>query len=145
MWENLNWTVVISTLGVVALASSYFLSKPTSSSAPSPGSPTVDPPKDQEFTPSELSKYNGTDKSLPIYVAIKGTVFDVSKSGSYGPGGSYHCFAGRDASRALGMSSLKPEDCVADYSNLDEKQLKVLDDWYKFFAKRYSVVGKVVN
>lgn len=27
------------------------------------------------------------------------------------------------------MSSLKPEDAVSDYSTLDEKQLKVLDDW----------------
>lgn len=27
------------------------------------------------------------------------------------------------------MSSLKPEDAVSDYSTLDEKQMKVLDDW----------------
>lgn len=27
------------------------------------------------------------------------------------------------------MSSLKPEDAVPDYSTLDDKQRKVLDDW----------------
>lgn len=45
------------------------------------------------------------------------------------PGKGYHIFAGKDASKGLGMSSLKPEDAVSDYSSLDEKQLKVLDDW----------------
>lgn len=58
------------------------------------------------------------------------------------------------------MSSLKPEDAVSDYSTLDEKDMKVLDDWHSFFScvsqsfvlpyvahnrlrKRYNVVGKV--
>lgn len=45
------------------------------------------------------------------------------------PGKGYHIFAGKDGSRGLGMSSLKPEDAVPDYSTLDDKQLKVLDDW----------------
>ena len=31
------------------------------------------------------------------------------------------------------MSSLKAEDAVADYSVLDEKGIKVLNDWYGFF------------
>jgi len=30
------------------------------------------PPKDDPFTPEELSKYDGTDRSKPILVAIKG-------------------------------------------------------------------------
>jgi len=32
------------------------------------------------------------------------------------------------------MSSLKPEDAVADYSTLDEKSLNVLNDWHAFFS-----------
>ena len=32
------------------------------------------------LTISELSLYNGTDKHLPIYLAIDGIVFDVSSS-----------------------------------------------------------------
>lgn len=43
-------------------------------------------------------------------------------------------FAGKDGSRGLGLSSLKPEDAVADYSTLDEKSMKVLEDWYSFFS-----------
>ncbi|KAF9902113.1 hypothetical protein EC991_005282 [Linnemannia zychae] len=95
------------------------------------------------FSHEELAKFDGTKPEAPIYVAIKGSVFDVStKKESYGPGGGYHCFAGKDASKALGKSSLKPEDCVADYSGLDEKERKTLDDWFIFFEKRYPIVGK---
>jgi membrane-associated progesterone receptor component len=67
-------------------------------------------------------------------------------------------FAGKDGSRGLGMSSLKPEDAVADYSTLDEKEMGVLDvrsqplntvtrlilqHWHSYYSKRYNVVGKV--
>jgi len=52
-------------------------------------------------------------------------------------------FAGKDASKGLGMSSLKPEDAVADYSDLSDEHKKVLDDWFTFFSKRYNIVGKV--
>ena len=32
----------------------------------------------------------GTNPDLPVYVAIKGSVFDVSGNGSYAPKGAYH-------------------------------------------------------
>jgi len=113
--------------------------------------PTTDdrplaPPKDDPITVEELALHDGSDPTKPIWVAIKGTVFDVSpKRETYQPGSGYSVFAGKDASKALGMSSLKPEDCVADYSTLGEKELKVLEDWYAFFSKRYNIVGKVVQ
>jgi predicted heme/steroid binding protein len=54
------------------------------------------------FTPEELSRYSGADPSLPIYLAIKGDVFDVSSNRlRYGPLGTYGHFAGRDASRSF--------------------------------------------
>lgn len=52
-------------------------------------------------------------------------------------------FAGKDASRALGMTSTKVEDAVADWSTLDDDQKKTLNDWVTFFSKRYNVVGVV--
>lgn len=88
------------------------------------------PPKDDPFTSSELAQYDGSDDAKPVYVCIKGQIFDVSaKREMYLPGKGYHIFAGKDGSKGLGLSSLKPEDAVADYSELDEKHLKVLDDW----------------
>lgn len=85
---------------------------------------------------------------------------------STGPGKGYSIFAGKDASKGLGMSSLKPEDAVSDYSSLDEKELKVLEDWVRlysvldvvfrltylcatwqlsYYTKRYNIVGKLVK
>ena len=42
------------------------------------------------------------------------------------------------------MSSVKPEDCRAEWEDLPDKEKKVLDDWMTFFSKRYNIVGKVV-
>lgn len=73
-------------------------------------------------------------------------MFDVThKRDTFGPGGSYHIFAGKDGSKGLGLSSLKPEDCVPDYGDLSEAEMKTLNDWHTFFWKRYNVVGKVTD
>jgi membrane-associated progesterone receptor component len=102
--------------------------------------PTTHPthePKDDPFTAEELAQYDGSDDDKPVYVAIKGQIFDVSqKRDMYLPGKGYHIFAGKDGSRGLGMSSLKPEDAVSDYSTLDDKERKVLDDWVSTSTSR---------
>jgi membrane-associated progesterone receptor component len=68
-------------------------------------------------------------------VVLVGTIFDVSnKVEVYGSGKSYNVFAGKDGSRGLAMSSLEAENAVADYSELNEKEMKVLDDWHSFFS-----------
>ena len=56
----------------------------------------------------------------------------------------YHTvFAGKDASRALAQSSLKPEDCRPDWHDLADEHKKVLNDWHTFFSKRYNIKGIV--
>ncbi|KAK7744497.1 hypothetical protein SLS53_003381 [Cytospora paraplurivora] len=52
-------------------------------------------------------------------------------------------FAGKDASRALGKTSTKPEDAVPEWKDLSDKEKGTLDDWVKFFSNRYNVVGIV--
>ncbi|CDO74248.1 hypothetical protein BN946_scf184536.g3, partial [Trametes cinnabarina] len=70
------------------------------------------------------------------------TVFDVTrKADTYGKGKSYNIFAGKDASRALGMSSLKDEDAVSDYSTLSEADMKTLNDWFDFFLYAINTVS----
>ncbi|KAJ9607588.1 hypothetical protein H2200_007666 [Cladophialophora chaetospira] len=100
-------------------------------------------PKRDEITLEELAQNDGTNPDGKTWVAIKGTVFDVSKNNAYKEKGQYHVFAGKDPSRGLAMSSLKPEDCVPEWSDLDDKYKTVLDEWYTFFSKRYNIVGKV--
>ncbi len=54
------------------------------------------------MTLEELAAYDGTDESKPIYLSINGTIYDVTAGRRiYGPGGSYHYFAGVDASRGF--------------------------------------------
>ncbi|KAI8924301.1 cytochrome b5-like heme/steroid binding domain-containing protein [Entophlyctis helioformis] len=94
------------------------------------------------FTPQELAKFSGATADGPVYVAIKGIVFDVTANRQqYAPGQGYSIFAGKDASCALGKSSLKAEDCHADYSGLNDEEMKTLDNWVAFFQKKYPVVG----
>jgi predicted heme/steroid binding protein len=98
----------------------------------------------EEFTAERLKEFNGADASKPIYLAVRGVVFDVSTNrAAYAPGGAYHKFAGKDASRALAKSSLEDADCIADVEGLSEEDLETLVGWETFYRKRYSVVGHV--
>ncbi|KAK9098117.1 hypothetical protein Syun_025162 [Stephania yunnanensis] len=98
-----------------------------------------------ELSSDQLKQFDGRDPDKPIYVAIKGRVFDVSSGETfYGPGGSYCSFAGRDASRALAKMSKNEEDICASIDGLTEKELGVLADWETKFEAKYPVVGRVV-
>lgn len=78
-------------------------------------------------------------------MAVKGVVYDVgSARNMYGPGGSYHLFAGRECARALAILSLKEEDCNGNLSDLTEEQVKKLDEWVAKFEAKYPVVGRLV-
>ncbi|KAK2762271.1 hypothetical protein FQN54_001281 [Arachnomyces sp. PD_36] len=78
-----------------------------------------------QLTPSQLALYNGTDPDLPIYVAVNGSVFDVSSNRpTYGPGGSYSFFAGRDATRAY-VTGCFQEDLTPDIRGVEEMFLPV--------------------
>ncbi|KAI8843593.1 cytochrome b5-like heme/steroid binding domain-containing protein [Chytridium lagenaria] len=103
------------------------------------------PAGDKQFSVTELAQYDGTDASKPVYLAVKGTVFDVSQNRDmYKPGQGYSVFAGKDASKALGKSSLKPEDCIPDFSSLDAEELQTLNKWHSHYQKKYPIVGRVV-
>lgn len=81
----------------------------------------------QYFTLEELKAYDGSDPEKPIYLSINGTVYDVSKgSAMYGPGGSYHFFAGADASRAF-VTACFQDDITPDMRGVEEMYLPVDD------------------
>ena len=82
-----------------------------------------------ELTPQQLSQYNGSDPSKPIYVALKSRIFDVSTGKSfYGPGAPYAMFAGKDASRALAKMSKNDKDISWNLDGLSKKEIGVLND-----------------
>ena len=69
---------------------------------------------------AELRAFDGSDPKLPIYVALNGSIYDVSVSPHfYGPGGSYHFFAGRDATRAY-VTGCFEEDLTPDLRGVEE-------------------------
>ncbi|KAL5615554.1 hypothetical protein BROUX41_005597 [Berkeleyomyces rouxiae] len=89
----------------------------------------------------------------PIYLAIRGRVFDVSaRPELYGPGSSYANFAGRDASRGLACSSFDSEMLTEDLDgpldpldDLTDEQIETLNGWEESFRSKYLVIGKLVS
>ena len=63
--------------------------------------------------------------------------------GTFFTGGGYAIFAGKEVARALGLMSLKEEDCSADLDGLSEKQLHTLHEWEEKFQTKYDIVGSV--
>jgi len=103
-------------------------------------------PEPRDFTREELRQFDGSTPGQPIYIGIKGKVYDVSpRADFYGPSGPYGCFAGRDASRALAMGSLEEKD-IANHSleGLDASELEALEEWIQSYEMKYDVVGTIV-
>ncbi|KAF2183774.1 hypothetical protein K469DRAFT_689898 [Zopfia rhizophila CBS 207.26] len=77
------------------------------------------------LTDEQLRAYDGTDPRKPIYLALNGTIYDVSASPqTYGPGGSYHFFAGRDAARAF-LTGCFQEDQTPDLRGVEMMYMPV--------------------
>ncbi|KEF53199.1 uncharacterized protein A1O9_10647 [Exophiala aquamarina CBS 119918] len=80
-----------------------------------------------QLTPTQLTTFDGSDPNKPIYLAINGKIFDVSAGRhTYGPGGSYHVFAGRDATRAF-VTGCFLEDRTGDMRGAEEIYIPVDD------------------
>ncbi|XP_062413391.1 neudesin [Pungitius pungitius] len=95
------------------------------------------------FTEEELRRYDGSAEGHPIYMAVKGVVFDVTKGKEfYGLGAPYNALAGKDATRAVAKMSLDPADLTSDPSGLTEEQLEALDTVFEeTYKRKYPIVG----
>ena len=54
-------------------------------------------------------------------------------------------FAGRECSRALARMAVDVAECTDQLSDLDERQIKTLEDWVRKFEAKYPVVGRISN
>ncbi|VVC41400.1 Hypothetical protein CINCED_3A019817 [Cinara cedri] len=97
------------------------------------------------FDTNRLSRYNGVDGGK-IYLSILGNVFDVTEGKRfYGPGGSYHAFSGRDASRSF-ITGLFDEENLTDHViDMDPNDLIGLDTWLNTYKKKYKEIGKLIG
>jgi membrane-associated progesterone receptor component len=101
-----------------------------------------EPDSERQFTVEDLKKYDGKDPTSPIYLALKGVVYDVTASeGFYGPDGAYGVFSGRDASRGLAKMDLKEQ--ATNITDLSPAELQTLNEWVERFNVKYQVVGKL--
>ncbi|KAJ3760493.1 cytochrome b5-like heme/steroid binding domain-containing protein, partial [Lentinula raphanica] len=107
---------------------------------------TYFPPPQRLFTENELARYDGTDPSKPIYLAIDGDVYDVTEGSAYRPGGPYHVLTGVDAARAFGTGCFKTHR-IHDLRGLTENEIKGVEHWKRFYEnhKNYFKVGKVLH
>ncbi|ORY92644.1 cytochrome b5-like heme/steroid binding domain-containing protein [Leucosporidium creatinivorum] len=148
LWTVLKWTVL-------ALVTSSFLSRSATGTwnwgyegkydSLAKVSSTLLPTPQIYFTEERLALHDGTDPAYPVYVALDGDVYDVSASAkTYGPGGGYNIFAGKDAARAFITGCFKTH-LTHDLRGLTEKDLGALAHWKGFFANHatYKKVGRV--
>ncbi|XP_073155624.1 membrane steroid-binding protein 2-like isoform X1 [Henckelia pumila] len=114
-----------------------------------------------DVTEVELRAYDGSDPNKPLLMAIKGQIYDVSRSRRllevephsnglmlkmfYGPSGPYALFAGRDASRALALMSFDPKDLTGNIEELTTSELEALLEWEYKFMEKYVKVGQIVG
>ncbi|EME47914.1 hypothetical protein DOTSEDRAFT_113808, partial [Dothistroma septosporum NZE10] len=100
----------------------------------------------------QLAQYNGRDEALPIYLALNGTIYDVTANPRiYGPGGMYNIFAGRDAARGFVTGCFK-DDANSDLRGVEWTYVpKDVEHWTEKSDEdlsrqerlyRYEMVGK---
>ncbi|XP_062970574.1 neudesin isoform X2 [Cynocephalus volans] len=89
---------------------------------------------------SELFVLN---EDQPIYLAVKGVVFDVTSGKEfYGRGAPYNALTGKDSTRGVAKMSLDPADLTHDTTGLTAKELESLDDVFtKVYKAKYPIVG----
>jgi predicted heme/steroid binding protein len=96
------------------------------------------------FTKDELAMYDGGPNSKGLYISILGSVFDVEAGNThYGPEGSYHIFAAKDASKAFITGDFEgtSEADLDDVLTLSGRDLLGVNNWQKFYEKTYTFKG----
>ncbi|PNS18260.1 Membrane steroid-binding protein 1 [Sphaceloma murrayae] len=80
------------------------------------------------LTDAELAAYDGTDTTKPIYLALNGTIYDVTVGRNYyGPGGMYGFFSGKEATRAF-ITGCFDTDLTPDTRGIEEMYIPLDDE-----------------
>ncbi|KAK6029690.1 cytochrome b5-like Heme/Steroid binding domain protein [Ostertagia ostertagi] len=100
----------------------------------------------QILNAEQLSLFDGTRPSRPVYLAILGRIYNVEKGRKhYGKGGGYHFFAGRDATRAFVSGDFTESGLVDNTDGLSHDDLLGIRDRISFYEKDYKLVGVLVG
>lgn len=94
------------------------------------------------FTREQLTLFDGSRPSKGVYLALLGRVYNVEKGRRhYAPGGGYHFFAGKDATRAFVTGDFSESGLVEDVTGLGHQDLLGILDWINFYENGYQLVG----
>lgn len=94
------------------------------------------------FTSDQLSLFDGSRPSKGVYLALLGRVYNVEQGRKhYAPGGGYHFFAGKDATRAFVTGDFSDAGLVDDVTGLSHQDLIGILDWVNFYEKGYEFIG----
>ncbi|XP_049724554.1 neudesin [Loxodonta africana] len=129
-------------LAAVALVLALAPGLPAAQSRQAPRPAERGPPV-RLFTEDELARYAGEQDDQPIYMAVKGVVFDVTSGKEfYGRGAPYNALTGKDSTRGVAKMSLDPADLTHDITGLTPKELESLDDVFtRVYKAKYPIVG----
>lgn len=100
------------------------------------------------MTTVELSSFDGSDPTKPIYISLAGKIFDVSSAKRhYKKGETYNCLTGRDATYAFVSGDLTGEaldnSSKTDLQHLTKDQEHDLNKWVSYFTETYPEVGSL--
>ncbi|KAL7526393.1 hypothetical protein ACHAXR_001470 [Thalassiosira sp. AJA248-18] len=105
------------------------------------------------ITREQLEEMDGYD-GAPLYLSIKGRVYDVSAGDRfYGEGKEYHDWVGTDASRSFGTGcrggvDRTGMDCLSEsLEGLTDKEMKEIDRWLELYElhDKYTFVGHLID
>uniref|UniRef100_A0ABM5FL96 Neudesin isoform X1 n=1 Tax=Pogona vitticeps TaxID=103695 RepID=A0ABM5FL96_9SAUR len=106
------------------------------------------PPSKQDFLPRKKCLDCGVKaarlhEDQPIYLAVKGVVFDVTSGKEfYGKGAPYNALVGKDSTRGIAKMTLDPADLTHETTGLTEEELKSLDETFNnVYKAKYPIVG----
>eukprot|EP00919_Chromeraceae_sp_WS-2016_P000565 GHVR01001461.1.p1 GENE.GHVR01001461.1~~GHVR01001461.1.p1 ORF type:complete len:151 (-),score=42.98 GHVR01001461.1:319-771(-) len=141
--------VVLIIISVITIGCIYYMYISNKSKNIIKNNPYIDNINgNRKLTLDELSVYDGSN-GVDIYVALKGIVYNITSHENgrklYGPGEGYHCFAGKDVTRALAKMSFDSKEFnQSEWTDLSEEEVVVLSNWINKYKLKYSIVGEVI-
>lgn len=145
--ESFSVYYVLLSLVVIVIAGllAFFVSHHVKNSVTVP-TKTDTKPKVVLFTEEELSKHDGSDPNIPIYLSILGRIYDVDKGRQhYKVGSGYNVFAGRDSTPSFVTGEFAREKATDDVKGLSPEEMLGVKEWLDFYRKDYSYVGKLIG
>lgn len=98
------------------------------------------------LTEEELSKHDGSDPNVPVYLSILGRIYDVDKGRQhYEVGSGYNVFAGRDSTPSFVTGEFSREKATDDVKGLSPEEMLGVKEWLDFYRKDYIYVGKLIG